>query len=119
MCETETGKRGWVKTAYGYVRRVKQGSLGYGMVTGPVFHCPKGRTLFELNGLVTVQAGEESTWSGFIFNGAGGKQLRPSCDRSLVRQYPLLMVNAASRERGEEPNLRLVIWRSRARLQAT
>ena len=119
MCPAEPGKRGWVKTAHGSVRRVDEADKGYGIKTGKAFLCPKGAVLFHLKGLTVVQAEEADTWQGFVFDGAGGKQYKPACDRADVDKYPPLLINCPSRENGETNNLRITIWQDQAKFVVT
>ena len=117
---TEPGNRGWVKTPFGHVRRVQEGTKGLGIKTGGHFMCPKGATLFRLTELEPVTNTHDlQEWEGYTFSGPHGGSYRPSCPREEVSLYPPLLINSASREEGETHNLTLTMWQNSVRFVAT
>ena len=109
-----------MRTPYGHVRRVREGAKGEGIKTGGSFACPKGATLFKMTDLHPLTTPHElAAWEGYTFSGPQGSSLRPSCTREEVRSYPPMLINSASRERGEVNNLTISMWHDTVSFVAT
>lgn len=84
-------------------------SFGWGVSTWSNFRCDAGDPVFIIQNLVKCSKVTQEQWDGYLFKFGNCDIRRPSFDLSEVGNHAPMLVNTHCEEKGEVPNLTILI----------